>query len=599
MFDSATFVAALPHRPGVYRMLGASGEALYVGKARDLKKRVASYFNKTERSPRIEVMLGQVAAMEVTVARSEGEALILENNLIKSLAPRYNILFRDDKSYPYLMVSGGDFPRLGFHRGALDRENAYYGPYPSAWSVRESIQRLQKVFHLRTCEDSVFRNRSRPCLLHQIKRCSAPCVGLVSAVAYATDVRDAKLFLEGREDDVLKTLADRMQAASDALAFEQAAHYRDQIQALSRMQQRQYVDTATALDADAVACVLDRGMTCVNLVMVRNGRYLGDKSFFPQHAEEHTAAEVLTAFLTQHYAVSPVPPLVIADAQVEAEELAAALPELAGHPVQILLRPQAERRVWLEMAERNATMALSQRLREHGTQESRLAALREALGLPATVMRVECFDVSHTQGEATVAACVVYDRFALRNGEYRRYNIAGIEPGDDYGAMRQVLTRRYERVSRGEGAVPDLVLIDGGRGQVNVAREVLAELGLTDVFLVGVAKGPERKPGMEALIPAEGDRALSLPPDHPGLHLVQQIRDEAHRFAIAGHRNRRGKARVTSSLEGIAGIGSKRRRLLLERFGGLRGLTAASVDDLAQVEGISRTLAERIYRELH
>jgi excinuclease ABC subunit C len=496
------------------------------------------------------------------------------------------------------MVTGGDFPRLGFHRGALDRENTYFGPYPSAWAVREAIQLLQKVFRLRTCEDTAFRNRSRPCLLHQIRRCTAPCVGHVSPEAYAQDVRDAELFLEGREDDVMKTLVERMQAAAERLEFEQAAVYRDQITALSRIQQRQYADTSKALDADAIACVREGGITCVNLVMVRNGRYLGDKSFFPQHAEEHAIGEVIAAFMGQHYASVPVPPIVIAEAN-EAAELAAGLGESAQRPVQVVQRPQTERRIWLEMAERNAANALAQRAREHGTQESRVAAMREALGLPASLARIECFDVSHTQGEETVASCVVYDRFALRSSEYRRYNIVGVEPGDDYGAMRQALTRRYERVARGEAPVPDLVLIDGGRGQVNVAREVLQELGLADVALVGVAKGPERKPGMEELILADGDRALTLPPDHPGLHLIQQVRDEAHRFAITGHRNRRGKKRVTSSLESIAGIGAKRRRLLLERFGGLRGLTSASADDLAQVEGISRTLAERIYRELH
>ncbi len=599
MFDAANFVAGLPHLPGVYRMLGRGGEPLYVGKARDLRKRVASYFTKHDHGPRIALMLAQVESMEVTVTRSEAEALILENNLIKSLAPRYNILFRDDKSYPYLMLSGGDFPRLGFHRGPLERENTYYGPYPSAPAVRESIQLLQKVFRLRTCEDSVFRNRSRPCLLHQIRRCSAPCVGLVSQADYAEDVRNARLFLDGREDDVLKALGERMREASERLAFEQAAVYRDQIAALSHMQSRQYAETAKALDADAVACVSEGGIACVNLVMVRNGRYLGDKSFFPQHVEGAAPADVLAAFLAQHYATHPAPRLVIADAGEEADELAGALAEHAGHPVQIVARPLAERREWLEMAERNARLAASQRVREEGTQEARLAAMREALGLAPTVSRIECFDVSHTQGEATVASCVVYDRLAMRNGEYRRYNIVGAAAGDDYAAMREALTRRYEKVSRGEGVVPDLVLIDGGRGQVNVAREVLAELGLADVYLVGVAKGPERKPGLETLVVADGDRSLVLPPDHPGLHLIQQIRDEAHRFAISGHRSRRGKARVTSSLESIRGVGAKRRRMLLERFGGLRGLAAASVDDLTQVEGISRTLAERIYRELH
>jgi len=602
-FDPPTLIAGLPHRPGVYRMLGAGGDVLYVGKARDLRKRVASYFQKSDHGPRIQVMLAQVAGVDVTVTGSEGEALLLENNLIKSLAPRYNILFRDDKSYPYLMIGGGPFPRLGFHRGALDGRNTYFGPFPGAGAVRESIQLLQKVFRLRTCEDSVFQNRSRPCLLYQIHRCSGPCVGLVTEDAYAADARNAALFMEGREDDVLTELAARMQAASDRLDFETAALHRDQIKALSGLQQRQYVDTSKSLDADAVACVEQDGVACVNLVMIRNGRYLGDRSFFPEHAESHAPADIAAAFLAQHYLQAPAPAVIVVEEGVEeaaeAGELSAVLSQRAGRPVQILGRPQAERRAWLEMAARNAGLAAAQRTRERGTQETRLAAMREALGLPATVQRVECFDVSHTMGEATVAACVVYDQLRMRNGEYRRYNITGVTPGDDYGALRSALQRRYERITRGEGVVPDLVLIDGGKGQVNATRAVLAELGLSDVSLVGVAKGPERRPGLEELIVADAERALHLAKDHPGLHLIQQIRDEAHRFAIAGHRARRGKARVTSSLEGIPGVGAKRRRQLLERFGGLKGVIAASVEDLAQVDGISGTLAERIYRELH
>ena len=599
MLDAASFIAGLPNLPGVYRMLNAAGDVLYVGKARDLKKRVASYFQKSDHGPRTEVMLSQVASVEVTVAGSEGEALLLEGNLIKSLAPRYNILFRDDKSYPYLMITGDDFPRLGFHRGPLDRKHAFYGPFPNAGAVRESIQTLQKVFRLRTCEDSVFRNRSRPCLLHQIRRCSAPCVGLIDAERYDADVRNARLFMDGREDDVMTALAARMQAAADARDYEQAAVYRDQIRSLSKVQGRQYVDTTKALDADVVACAIDQGIACVNLVMIRNGRYLGDKSFFPQHAEERTRGDVLGAFLAQHYLQGPPPALIVTSEDVDADELAAALTEHAGRQVQLVTRPQTERRAWLEMAERNAGQALAQRAREQGTQEVRLAAMREALGLPPSVQRIECFDVSHTRGELTVASCVVYDQYRMRPSEYRHYNIAGIQPGDDYAAMRDVLHRRYEKVARGEGVIPDLVLIDGGKGQVNTARAVLAELGFADVDLVGVAKGPERKPGLEELVLAEGNRVLRLEPDHPGLHLIQAIRDEAHRFAITGHRQRRGKARVTSTLESISGIGAKRRRQLLERFGGLKGVVAASIEDLAQVDGISRTLAERIYRELH
>lgn len=599
MFDSADLLAGLPHLPGVYRMLDAGQNVLYVGKARDLKKRVGSYFQKSDHGPRTQIMLSQVAGVEVTVTRSEGEALLLENNLIKSLAPRYNILFRDDKSYPYLMISGGPYPRLGFHRGALDRENRYYGPFPSAAAVRESIQLLQKVFRLRTCEESVFQNRTRPCLLYQIRRCSAPCVGLIRPDEYAADVRNAALFMEGREDDVLTALAARMQEASERREYEHAAIYRDQIKSLSGVQQRQYVDTARPEDVDAVVCAMEGDIACVNLVMVRNGRYLGDRSFFPEHAETHSPDDVVSAFLAQHYLQAPPPAAIVIEAGAGTEELAALLSQHAGRTVQIVSRAQAARREWLEMAARNAELALAQRSRERGTQETRLAAMREALALAPGTQRIECFDVSHTMGEAPVAACVVYDQLRLRNGEYRRYNITGVTPGDDYGALRSALQRRYERVTRGEGVVPDLVLIDGGKGQVNVAKEVLAELGLSDVYLIGVAKGVERKPGLEELILAGSDKTLRLTGDHPGLHLIQQIRDEAHRFAITGHRARRGKSRVTSSLEGIPGVGAKRRRQLLERFGGLRGVTAASVEEISQVEGISRILAERIYRELH
>jgi excinuclease ABC subunit C len=598
-FDSATLIAGLPNLPGVYRMIGARAEVLYVGKARDLKKRVSSYFNKGDHGPRIQMMVSQIASVEITVTRSEGEALILENNLIKSLAPRYNILFRDDKSYPYLVVTGEAVPRIGFHRGSLDRTHAYYGPFPNAWAVRESIHLLQKVFRLRTCEDSVFENRSRPCLLYQIKRCSGPCVNLVTPEAYAEDVRNAKLFLDGREDDVLATLGRRMEEASGRLEFEQAAYFRDQINTLSRMQQRQYVDTMKTLDADAIAIRRGNGVTCVNLVMVRHGRYLGDKSFFPKHAEEHDTPDVLLAFLAQHYTDAPIPGVIILPEGLDTDEIAPFLDAQAGRSVQLVVRPQTERRQWLEMADRNAELALAQRLREQGTQEQRLSALREALGLAESVQRIECFDISHTMGEATVASCVVYDKLGMRPSEYRRYNIAGITPGDDYAAMNQVLERRYEKISRGEGVVPDVILIDGGKGQVGVARQVLGELGLNEIALVGVAKGPERKPGLEELVLANEQRTTQLPPDHPGLHLIQQIRDEAHRFAITGHRARRGKARTTSSLEDIPGVGTRRRKQLLERFGGLRGVQSASVEDLAKVEGISRKLAEAIYNRLH
>ncbi|MGE0875723.1 MAG: excinuclease ABC subunit UvrC [Burkholderiales bacterium] len=588
-FDAKTFIGGLPDLPGVYRMLGAAGEALYVGKARELRKRVGSYFQKNVASPRIRMMLTQVAAIEVTVTRSEDEALLLENNLIKSLAPRYNILFRDDKSYPYLMLTGHAFPRLGFHRGAKDRRNRHFGPFPHAHAVRESIQLLQRVFRLRTCEDTVFENRSRPCLLHQIRRCTAPCTGLIDAARYAEDVRNAALFLEGREDDVIRALSARMNAAAAALRFEEAAVFRDQVRALSRVQARQYVESERGIDADVVACVEESGVPCVNLVMVRAGRHVGDRSFFPANADQASTAEVLAAFLEQHYIEQPAPRLVLTSEPVELE--------LQG--VQLSAPAQGERRMWIDMALKNARLALSQRARERATQEGRLVALREALGLPDSVQRIECFDISHTMGEAAVASCVVYDRQQMQRTEYRRFNIRDITPGDDYGAMRQALSRRYGRMSAEGGKIPDLVLIDGGRGQVNAARAALAEIGLNDVGMVGVAKGPERRPGLEELVIEADGRTLSLPPQHLGLHLIQAIRDEAHRFAIVGHRARRGKARVHSSLNEIPGVGARRRQALIQHFGGLREVQAAAVDEIAKVEGISRPLAERIYRHLH
>jgi len=586
-FDAKRFVAGLPNLPGVYRMLGKEGDALYVGKARDLRKRVASYFTKTAQSPRIEMMLTQVASMEVTATRSEGEALLLENNLIKSLSPRYNILFRDDKSYPYLMISGHPYPRLGFHRGARDRRHRYFGPFPHAYAVRESIQLLQRVFRLRTCEDTVFENRSRPCLLHQIHRCTAPCTGKIAAEVYAEDVANAALFLEGREDDVIKGLTERMQRAADERHYEQAAVYRDQVRALARVQARQYVESHRGVDADVVACVIEGGIACVNLVMIRRGRHVGDRSFFPANAEGAVPAEVVAAFLEQHYLEQPVPGLVIASEPVELEN------------VQVLTPSHGERKVWLDMARKNAVLAIAQRVRDRATQETRLQAVREVLGLPEGAGRIECFDISHTMGEATVASCVVYDRQQMQKSEYRRFNIRGVTPGDDYGAMRQVLERRYERVSAEGGKIPDLVLIDGGKGQAGVARSVLADLGLHQVCVVGVAKGAERKPGLEELIIESESRSLQLAPSHPGLHLIQAIRDEAHRFAVLGHRARRGKSRTTSMLNEIPGIGAKRRQALIEHFGGLRGVQAAAIDDIAKVEGISRPLAERIYRHLH
>lgn len=600
-FDPKELCSTLPSQPGVYRMLNSAGQVIYVGKAIDLRKRVSSYFQKNGLAPRTRLMVSQVAGIETTVTRSEAEALLLENNLIKSLAPRYNILFRDDKSYPYVILSGHRFPRLGFYRGPLDKKHHYFGPFPNAGMVRESIQLLQKVFRLRTCEDTVFSNRARPCLLYQIRRCSGPCVDLISEAAYGEDARNAELFLDGRQTEVLKGITTRMKEAADAQEYEQAALFRDQIQSLRKISEKQFVDSGKALDADVVACVAENnggGRICVNLTMIRGGRHLGDKSFFPQNAEGYDAPEVVEAFLAQHYLNRSTPRLIIVGEKIRRETLQALLVEQSGGRVVINTNPIGNKRVWLNMATENARLALEQMLSRQASQEERLHALQQALDISG-LNRIECFDISHTLGEATVASCVVYENFSMRNSEYRRYNIQGIVPGDDYAAMRNVLCRRYQKIAEGEGLLPDLILIDGGRGQVNTAKEVLIELGLNDANVLGVAKGEERKPGLEQLIFPGVEKPLQLGKDHPGLHLIQQIRDEAHRFAIYGHRAKLGKARTRSSLEEIGGIGTKRRQSLLARFGGLKGVQKASIEELQQVDGISQALAEKIYRELH
>jgi excinuclease ABC subunit C len=495
------------------------------------------------------------------------------------------------------MLSGHRFPRLGFHRGSLDKRHRYYGPFPNAGALRESIQLLQKAFRIRTCEDSVFSNRSRPCLLHQIRRCTAPCVGLVSESAYAEDVAAAALFLAGKEDEVIERLAARMNAASEHMRYEEAAAYRDQIAALRKVREKQFV-SGGGEDTDVVACGRAGGIVCVNLAMIRGGRHLGDKNFYPRNAEGCSPEQVLEAFVLQHYSQHGVPPQIVLGAELDARSLGDLLSERAGHKVQITVKPAGARRAWLEMAARNAELGAGQALGSLATQEARLAALQQLLELPESAHRIECFDVSHTMGEAAVAACVVYDASAMQKGEYRRFNIV-VKPGDDYAALRDALSRRYRRIVAGEGRVPDLVLIDGGKGQLAVAADVFAELGLSDVALAAVAKGQARRPGEEQLLVAGRADALAPGADHPGLHLIQQIRDEAHRFAIQGHRARRGKARSSSPLENIAGVGAKRRQKLLARFGGLRGLQAASMDELASIEGIGRALAEKIYRELH
>ncbi|MEW6294022.1 MAG: excinuclease ABC subunit UvrC [Pseudomonadota bacterium] len=590
VFDSKGFLATLTEAPGVYRMLAADGAVLYVGKAKNLKKRVSSYFQKTGHSPRIALMLQQVAGMETTATRSEAEALILENTLIKKLKPKYNILFRDDKSYAYIGLSGGEFPRLFYHRGSFEKKSRYFGPFPSGLAVREAIQLIQKTFLLRTCEEAVFAHRSRPCLLHQIHRCKAPCVGLVAAVDYAADVKLAELFLKGRHGEVIEKLTAQMETAAAALHFEQAAALRDQIKALQAVLHRQYVSSTKDADVDIIAAVVERGELCVNLAMVRGGLHLGDRTHFPQANVEASAAEGLAAFLEQHYADHEKPPRLILDPW-----------PLEEVPASLHCGPAKNEmeRAWLEMALNNARLALTARRQATARAGGRLEALRLALDLPEPPRRIECFDISHTMGEGTVASCVVCVDGAMKKGDYRRFNIAGITPGDDYAAMRQALTRRYEKVSSGETAPPDLVLIDGGKGQHAVAREVFAELGLGDLPSIGVAKGEERKPGRETLFVHGRPEPLELAMDNAGFHLIQEIRDEAHRFAIVGHRARRAKARGRSALEDVAGIGPTRRRSLLAHFGGLDGVKAATVEDLCRISGISRKLAEAIHKQLH
>lgn len=603
-FNLKSFLADLPHLPGVYRHLDAAGEVMYVGKARDLKKRVSSYFQKNLASPRIAQMVAKVARLEVTVTRSEAEALILENNLIKSLKPRYNILFRDDKSYPYLWITGHQWPRIAYYRGATNKRGQYFGPFPNAWAVRETIQILQKVFRLRTCEDTVFANRSRPCLLHQIGRCSAPCVGAIEAAEYERDVQRAVRFLNGEAKEVMGEIETRMQQAAGELRFEEAAALRDQMGSLARVLHQQTMENTSGEDTDIIAVAVAGGKVCVNLAMVRGGRHLGDKPFFPTHAEGEAAPQVLEAFVAQHYTDNAMPPvLVCSHALPDASLIDLLVEQAGGRPSRMLTRPQGARRSWLEQATKNAEMALARALTESGARAGRTLALAEALDLDTDeaaldALRIECFDISHTAGEATQASCVVFEHHDMQPSLYRRYNIAGITPGDDYAAMRQVLTRRFAKVADGDAQMPGLVLIDGGKGQVEVARKVFAELGLDIQTLVGVAKGEGRKVGLETLVFADERPPVALGGESAALMLIAQVRDEAHRFAITGMRARRAKTRNVSRLEEIEGVGARRRQRLLARFGGFSGVASASIEDLASVDGISQDLAERIYEAL-
>ena len=638
-------VAALPGLPGVYRYFDAAGTLLYVGKAINLKRRVSSYFTKNHGGTRIGHMVGKIARMETTVVRSEAEALLLENNLIKTQQPKYNILFRDDKSYPYLKITGvaardgrvGEpahqlFARMAYYRGAVDKRHRYFGPYPNAWAVKESIQLLQKVFRLRTCEDTVFANRSRPCLLYQIKRCSGPCVDLISPEAYALDVRNAEAMLRGETQELLRQLEARMMEHAGRMEYEQAAEVRNQMTALSRVLHQQVIETADDRDVDILAVKVQGGRACVNLAMVRGGRHLGDRPYFPANLgdaasvyageEEASLAEsarpveeiVLEAFIAQHYTGVAVPPVLIVSHPVD-KKLLALLSEQGGVRITAVQQPREQRRIWLEMAQKNADIQMARLLAEEGSQQARTRALVEALDLACEnldELTIECFDISHTAGEATQASCVVFHHHKMQSSEYRRFNIEGITGGDDYAAMRQVLTRRYSRVAEAQreagGAeltgkqpqLPDLVLVDGGKGQVSMAREVFEQLGLDVSRIVGVEKGEGRKVGLEELVFADGREKIYLGYDSAALMLVAQIRDEAHRFAITCMRAARAKVRVGGGkLEEIPGVGPKKRARLLQRFGGVRGVSEATVEDLCSVDGISAALAEDIYRALH
>ncbi|MBB1521458.1 excinuclease ABC subunit UvrC [Aquipseudomonas guryensis] len=601
-FDSSAFLATCSGRPGVYRMFDGEAKLLYVGKASNLKKRLASYFRKTGLAPKTAALVARIAQVETTITANETEALLLEQTLIKQWRPPYNILLRDDKSYPYVLLSDGEFPRLGIHRGAKKEKGRYFGPYPSAGAIRESLNLLQKTFLVRQCEDSYFKNRTRPCLQYQIKRCKGPCVGLVEPEEYAEDVRHSVMFLEGRSSALTDELSAAMEKAAMSLEFERAAELRDQIGLLRRVQDQQSMEGGTG-DVDVVAAMVNPGGACVHLISVRGGRVLGSKNFFPQVGIEEEGGAVLAAFLAQYYLSSherDLPSeLIVNVVHEDLPTLAAALAELRGRELAISHRVRGTRARWQQLAVTNAEQALGARLANRQHVAARFEALAEALELDEPLQRLECYDISHSSGEATVASCVVFGPEGPLKSDYRRFNIEGVTAGDDYAAMHQALTRRFSRLKDGEGKLPDILLVDGGKGQMAMARDVLQELAVPELILLGVAKGVTRKPGLETLYLNDAEHEFTLPADSPALHLIQQIRDEAHRFAITGHRARRGKARRTSSLEDVAGVGPKRRRELLKHFGGLQELTRASIDEIAKAPGISKKLAESIYAALH
>ncbi|WP_455219673.1 excinuclease ABC subunit UvrC [Kaarinaea lacus] len=603
-FDSASFLKSLTTRPGVYRMLDAQGKVIYVGKARNLKNRVGSYFQNKDKNAKTRAMVSQIANVEITITHTEGEALLLENNLIKELKPRYNILLRDDKSYPFIYLDDQHkFPRLSFHRGAKKAAGQYFGPYPSAGAVRESLNLMQKVFRIRQCEDSFFNNRSRPCLQYQINRCTAPCTGLVTQQEYQEDLRHAVMFLQGKSTLIVEELVSEMEKAATALQYERAAHFRDQISSLKRVQEKQYVSSEHG-NIDVIASVVKDGVACVQVFFIRDGRNLGNKFYYPKQTRGAVVADVLNAFIPQFYLADNasrfIPPEIIVNGELpDIELLQQVLTERAGNNITISCRVRGDRARWIQMAENNAKTALSNQLANQASILQRFEALQDVLSLENQPQRLECFDISHTMGEATVASCVVMEPQGLQKSDYRRFNIEGITGGDDYAAMQQALTRRYTRLKKGEGKLPDILFIDGGKGQVSEAISVLEELQVTDVLIVGIAKGPDRKPGLETLYIGSIHKEISLPTDSPALHLIQQVRDEAHRFAITGHRQRRSRARNVSVLEEVEGLGPKRRQALLKQFGGLQGIQRAGVEDLASVTGISKSLAQRIYDVFH
>ncbi len=599
-FDPQPIIRNLTHRPGVYRLLDAAHEVIYVGKARDLRKRVASYFQGRALDAKTMALVSQVANIEVTVTPTEADALMLEYNLIKRHKPRFNVMLRDDKSYPYIHVSTDhEFPRLAFYRGSRQAKGRLFGPYPNANSVRATLGQLQKLFQVRQCQDSYFSNRTRPCLQHQIQRCTAPCVGLISAEDYARDVENAMLFLKGDSQGVSERLMTRMETAADELQFERAAHYRDQIAKLKRVEGQQVV-SRSAGELDVIGMAAERTVYGVTVMFVRGGRILGSRNHFPKVSAGSSADEVIRAFILQYYAGHEAPAEILTSHPVpEAQLLGEMLTERMRHKVRIKARVRADRARLVEMAVTNAQQALALRLRSSATINQQLEAIADALELGEVPSRLECFDISHTSGEATVASCVVFSPEGPVKSDYRRFNIKRVEPGDDYGAMAEALTRRYKRLQRGEAPLPDVLLIDGGPGQLGRAQQVLAELGIEEVTLVGVAKGQGRKAGRERLYQVGVKGALRLPANSPALHLIQQLRDEAHRFAITAHRTRRQKTRNRSPLEDIPGLGPKRRRALLRQFGGLQAVARAGIEDLSRVKGISRNLAQSIYSRFH